>query len=86
MNDSLRDQLQQLELDKKSFGSLPSNEDITLATKHIKNPDDANNILEQWRKLCYIRKNLHVLEHYLESNKGESLNGLLGCSEAFCYF
>lgn len=70
MNASLADQLKVTSLNFNDYGRLPMREDVLL----FKQKEGEAPILKQWDKLRLIRKNLFVLNKYLQKNKGETVS------------
>lgn len=70
MNASLADQLKATSLNFNDYGRLPMREDVLL----FKHKEGEIPLLKQWDKLRLIRKNLFVLNKYLQKNKGETVS------------
>lgn len=73
MQNSIQNTLLNAKLDFSTYANLPIHEDIVLI-KEINNNDE---VLKLWDKLNYLRKNLKILDRYIETNKGEKLKDWL---------
>jgi len=78
MNNSLKEALAGANLDFSTYANLPVREDVLLI-RELNNNDE---ILKRWEKLNYLRKNLHTLDRYIKTNKGEVLKDWLAAEKA----
>jgi len=81
MKPTLAEQLRGIKLDYQEYGRLPIHEDVLVFG--VKKNEDGKivsdrELLRQWKKLNLLRKNLKILNSYIQQNKdnkGETLNG-----------
>lgn len=78
MNNLLKEKLAGVSLDFSTYANLPVREDILL----IRELNNNEEILKRWEKLNYLRKNLHTLDRYIKTNKGETLKDWLTAEKA----
>lgn len=87
MKASLGDQLKDVKIDYKAYGNLPFRDDFMYATLGIVGDDKEEPaeikqlklkkrqaIVDQWELLNYLRKNLKIVDRYIQQNRGETLN------------
>jgi hypothetical protein len=64
----MMEQLKNIKLDFQTYGNLPIREDVVILKK--KTGEANKEISDQWEKLGYLRKNLVVLDRYINDNSG----------------
>lgn len=62
------EQLKNIKLDFETYGNLPIREDVIILRN--KAGEINKDIFHQWEKLTYLRKNLVVLDRYINDNSG----------------
>jgi hypothetical protein len=73
MKETLKDQLSKINFSAKDYGSLPLVEKTYELSKKL-SPEEGKALTDKWETLRLIRKNLIVLDKYINQNKGEQLN------------
>ncbi|MEK6879110.1 MAG: hypothetical protein AABY22_05850 [Nanoarchaeota archaeon] len=60
-------------LDVSDYANLPLKEDVLAIEEPVEEDRKKKVLYAQWKKLNIIRKNLKILDGYIQNNKGESL-------------
>ena len=69
MKPNLSDQLREIKLDNQEYGHLPRREIV-----YHSGVEEAKEWQKQWAKLLLIRRNLKIVNRYIETNRGETIN------------
>ncbi|PCJ55965.1 MAG: hypothetical protein COA79_20360 [Planctomycetota bacterium] len=77
MNDSLADQLKNIKLDHRAYGTLPVRGDLFIISKEQENKDDAKALQKNWQLLNYLRKQLMILDKYIQDGGQDTLGDWL---------
>ena len=73
LSDQLKEKLKYDPIDLRAYGQLPQREDILFYAEQL--PDEkAQALIKQWEKLNYIRKNIKIVDNYINTNKGETFS------------
>lgn len=77
MNDSLTDQLKNIKLDYRAYGRLPQRVEVFTISKEQKKEEDGKALLDKWALLNYLRKQLMILDKYLQDGGEDTLKDWL---------
>lgn len=77
MENPILEELKTKKLDYSAYGRLPIVEDVYLLEEKNEKLKKNRALLEQYKKLKYIQKNLRLLDKYIQTNKGETLQDWL---------
>ena len=68
--------LKEAKLDYSAYGKMPIPEEVL----SIEEDKDNRRTYKQWEKLNYLRKHLRILDQYIRTNMGESINDWLAAN------
>ena len=77
MQSPILEQISTQRLDYSTYGRLPIAEDIYVIEEKDPELKKKKAVLDQFKKLKYIQKNLRILDMYIQQNKGEPLQDWL---------